>query len=116
MFICKPYDKIFQTLPGNGWKALVDWSLDSDAIADGAPTTTLEPVVSWVTIKTQNRKTLREDVIIAALVRSPLDGSELILLTPSAPVERYVYLAPGEELKDRHLTGDYAEAVTRESL
>jgi hypothetical protein len=120
MFVCEREEKIFQTLPGQGWQVLVEWNLDPSHVEAGAPTTTLEPVVAWVTAKVPNKKTAAgEDVVIAPLVRSPLDGGELVLLRPNSFVGACVYLAPGEKLSKDHfarLDGAYAEAVTHESV
>lgn len=123
MFVCEREEKIFQTLPGQGWQVLVEWNLDPSHVEAGAPTTTLEPVVSWVTAKVPNKKTAAgEDVVIAPLVRSPLDGGQLVLVRPNSYVQACVYLAPGEALSKKHFEGlnteysVYAEAVTLESV
>lgn len=120
MFCCDFDEKIFQTLPGQGWRVLIKWGPDAPDKQDGFPETTLEPVIAWVTARVQ-RERMRdsfkyEDVIVAPLVRWP-SGDELLLLDSRDNSPRaFVYLAPGEELSPQHfrqLRGEcYAEAVT----
>lgn len=111
-------EKIFQTLPGQGWQVLIDWNPPKEDAADGMPRYTLEPVVAWVTAKV-TRVELgedREEVIIAPLVRWP-SSDELTLLNSRDGADRkHVYLAPGETLADEHfaqLEGGYRKGVPR---
>jgi hypothetical protein len=112
-------EKVFQTLPGNGWRALIAWNPDAADKADGHPEHTLEIVIAWVTLKVERhcKRTNRtwENVIIAALVRDTLGGQLLILDDGDGCGRNVVYLAPGEELAQHHfeqLRGAYAKAVT----
>ena len=122
MFTCINDEKIFQTLPGQGWRVLIQWNpIEADA-AEGFPATTLEPVIAWVTVKVQRKTKGRlpyEDVIIAPLVRWP-SGDELFILDSSEThTPRFVYLAPNEELSNTHfvqLAGGYALPVTPEHI
>ena len=120
MFSCVNDEKIFQTLPGQGWRVLVEWNLDGDLAAEGHPAMTLEPVIAWVTARIQRKRERDgfeyEDVIIAPLVRECL-GSELILLDgmePRTSFKRFVYVAPGEDASEQvsRLEGGYAVGVT----
>jgi hypothetical protein len=118
MFVNDNGEKIFQTLTGQGWRALIQWNPSPQDAAEGFPTVTLEPVVAWVTAKIsrdQPKGQPYEDVIIAPLVRWP-SGDELLLLDSRDDSERkFVYLAPGEELSQQHfdqLRDGYAKEVT----
>jgi hypothetical protein len=124
MFACDSNGKIFQTLPGQGWRVLIRWNPAPPDEADGFPAATLEPVIAWVTAKVpreQNTDGAYEEVIIAPLVRWP-SGDELLLLDyqalvskDSEPARKFIYLAPGEELSQQHfeqLSGGYAKGVT----
>jgi hypothetical protein len=112
-------EKIFQTLPGQGWRALIHWNPDASDVADGFPETTLEPVVAWVTAKvkrTSANGASQEDVIIAPLVRWP-SGNELSIIDSRQDhAPEFVYLAPEEELTrahfDRLRNRGYVKAVT----
>ena len=122
MFSCINDETIVQTLPGQGWRVLIEWDCVAELAAEGHPATTLEPVIAWVTARVQR---IRErdgykydDVIIAPLVREVL-GNELILLDDAGPRERgsfkgFVYVAPGEDAAEqiKRLGGSYAEGVT----
>lgn len=117
MFACDFSEKIFQTLPGQGWRVLIEWKPEAVDIAEGFPAVTCEPIVAWVSARIP-RKGLHgeyDEVVIAPLVRYP-DGRELVLLDDRANFPRKaVYLAPGEELSQRHfdqLRGGYAAAVS----
>lgn len=116
MFINDSDEKIFQTLPGQGWQALIDWNTSSVDLADGAPRYTLEPVIAWVTarIERKNGSRVWEDVVITGLVRET-SGGELVLLDSRADLDRaFVFLAPGEALSDEHfaqLKGGYRKGV-----
>lgn len=110
MFVDDFEEKIFQTLPGQGWQVLIDW----EDLADGDPRYTLEPVIAWVTAKIE-RKGDRDTVIIAPLVRYP-SGDELVLMDSRDGLHRkFVYLSPGEILTDVHfaqLEGASCKGVT----
>jgi len=121
MFATENGEKILQTLPGQGWRVLIEWKPEPADAADGWPTATLEPVIAWVTVKVP-RVTASgsnyEDVIIAPMVRG-VCGEDLMLLDTGQPITLFnglVYLAPGEELAEEHfkqlLHGEYAEGVT----
>ena len=118
MFANDGNEKIFQTLPGQRWRVLIQWNPDDVDAAEGFPATTLEPVIAWVTAKVErNGSAPYDEVIITPLVRFP-SGDELILLDSRefAP-PKFVYLVPGEELLEEHfarLRGEkrYAKAVT----
>lgn len=119
MFSCDNDEKIFQTLPGQGWRVLIQWNADTVDSADGFPAMTLEPVIAWVTAKIprgQDTKRPFEDVIIAPLVRWP-SGDELVLMDSRAlATQKLVYVAPGEKLSEQHfeqLGGGYAKGVPR---
>ncbi|HVJ07423.1 MAG TPA: hypothetical protein VM554_03510 [Acidisarcina sp.] len=119
MFVNDNGEKIFQTLAGQGWRALIQWNPSPQDAAEGFPAVTLEPVVAWVTAKIsrdQPKGQLYEDVIIAPLVRWP-SGDELLLLDTRDDSDRkFVFLAPGEELAQQHFDqlrdGKYAKEVT----
>lgn len=120
MFVNDCNHKIFQTLPGQGWRVLIEWDPALVDPEDGFPAATLEPVTAWVTTKVQREPRGHapyEDVIIAPLVRWP-SGDELVLLDSFetlTPFRKFVYIAPGEELSSQHfdqLRGSYAPAVT----
>jgi hypothetical protein len=112
-------EKVFQTLPGNGWRALIAWNPDAADRAEGHPEHTLEIVIAWVTLKVERhcKRTNRtwENVIIAPLVRDTLGGQLLILDDGDGCNRQVAYLAPGEELGQHHfdqLRGSYVKAVT----
>lgn len=97
--------KVFQTLPGQGWRLAIRWNASS-----GKGVTT-ENVIAWVTAKiTQSR--YDERVIIAPLVRNP-NGGALVLVDTEAtvgnhdePIYGFILLAPGEvftEIQERAL-------------
>lgn len=117
MFSCDSDEKIFQTLPGQGWRVLIEWNRDS--AEDGFPAVTLEPVIAWVTARIPRERKrdgyMYEDVIIAPLVRWP-SGDELVLMDSRSSLSRkVVYIAPGEEMSEEHfkqLSGSYAKGVT----
>lgn len=122
MFSCINDEKIFQTLPGQGWRVLIEWDCVAELAEEGHPAMTLEPVIAWVTARVQRVRKRDghkyEDVIIAPLVRETL-GNELILLDVAAPHERgsfksFVYVAPGEDASEqiKRLDGEYASGVT----
>ncbi|MGA2675223.1 MAG: hypothetical protein ABSE99_18585 [Terracidiphilus sp.] len=119
MFVNDNGEKIFQTLAGQGWRALIQWNPSPQDAAEGFPAVTLEPVVAWVTAKIsrdQPKGQPYEDVIIAPLVRWP-SGDELLLLdSRDGSGRKFVYLAPGEELSQPHFdqlhSGKYATEVT----
>lgn len=83
MFSCDFNEKVFQTLPGQGWRVLIQWNPDRVDEEEGFPAVTLEPVVAWVTARIQRERKRDEykyeDVIIAPLVRWP-SGDELVLM------------------------------------
>lgn len=123
MFLCVNDEKIFQTLPGQGWRVLIEWAKANGGYwPDGWPDTTLEPVIAWVTAKVQRKGTQHrepyEQVVIAPLMRWPISG-ELYLFDDLWSKERsyqgMVCLAPGEELSEDHmrqLHGGYTKGVT----
>jgi hypothetical protein len=122
MFINAGEGKIFQTLPGQGWRVLIQWEKSNGYCPDEWPDVTLEPVISWVTAKVpykaSKHREAGEHVVIAPLVRWPIAG-ELFLMSEGWSKERryqgFVYLAPGEELSEDHmrqLRGGYAKGVT----
>jgi hypothetical protein len=123
MFSCVNDEKIFQTLPGQGWRVLIEWAKTNGSYwPDDWPDMTLEPVIAWVTARITRRgnqpHASDEQVVIAPLVRWPISG-ELYLLAGLWSNERsyqgVVYLAPGEEPSEEHmrqLRGGYAKAVT----
>jgi hypothetical protein len=119
MFLCV-FEKIFQTLPGQGWRVLIDWSQDRFDEEDDYPAATLEPVIAWVTASIQRKRKRDgykyEEVIIAPLVRDP-SGDELLLMDSHADSSpKFVYVSPGEELSQQHFHqlrgGGYAKGVT----
>ena len=116
MFNCENGEKIFQTLPGQGWRVLIQWNMGQPDEADGFPKATLEPVIAWVTCKIPRKQGQREyeDVVIAPLVRWP-SGDELVLLDSNSD-HKFVYLAPGEEVAECHVNqmqrDGYAAGVT----
>jgi len=121
MFVCFNDEKIFQTLPGQGWRVLIEWKRDAEDVADGVPAMTLEPVIAWVTARIHRKRERDgykyEDVIIAPLVRDCHCSDLLVLdgLEPRSSFRGFVYLAPGEDLTEKHtkqLHGGYAEGVT----
>lgn len=123
MFVNAREEKIFQTLPGQGWRVLIQWAkANGSYLPDDWPDMTLEPVIAWVTTRITRKRNqhdgLHEDVLIAPLVRWPISG-ELYLLADLWSKERsyqgLVYLAPGEEPSEDHmrqLRGGYAKGVT----
>jgi len=117
MFVNDFHEKIFQTLPGQGWYVLVDRNPDArkDVFDEGDPRYSLECVIAWVTVKVERShdKGSWEDILIAPLVRTTLH-SELELLDTRAVKYNVVYLAPGETLQDEHfaqLKGAYRKGV-----
>jgi len=118
MLSCDFEEKIFQTLPGQGWRVLIQWNPDNPDALEGFPATTLEPVIAWVTARIQRERRRDgykyEDVIIAPLVRYPV-GDELVLMdSRDDSPRRFVYVAPDEELSEQHfkqLCGSYARGV-----
>lgn len=118
MFINEFGEKIFQTLPGQGWQVLVDWKPHTTESRDGHPRYTLEPVIAWVTAKVEHKNGTHawEDVIIAPLVRS-VYGDDLELLDTHDSLSRSVrYLAPGEELQDEHFALLRGESTYRKGV
>jgi hypothetical protein len=120
MFINEENEKVFQTLPGQGWQVLVDWNADATPRAqdEDDPRYTLEPVVAWVTAKIERKcksgSEAWEDVVIAPLVRSTFRGELVLLDTRDGCSREVVYLAPGETLQDEHfaqLKGAYRKGV-----
>jgi len=120
MFSCDYDEKIFQTLPGQGWRVLIEWNAEPEDVEDGHPVLTLEPVIAWVTARIQRKRERDgfkyEDVIVAPLVRDCL-GSELLILddrVPRCSFKRFLYLAPGEAVSEhiKQLHGGYADGVT----
>lgn len=116
MFINESNEKIFQTLPGQGWQALIDWNTDAASLAEGEPRYTLEPIIAWVTARIERKNECRvwEDVVITGLVRDTSRG-ELVLLDSRDGLDRaFVFLAPGESLSEEHFTllkGGYRNGV-----
>jgi len=119
MFVNEFNEKIFQTLPGQGWHVLVDRNPEADPSFLDAddPRYSLEPVIAWVTAKVERKhdkgKGSWEEVLIAPLVRTTIH-SELELLDARADKYNVVYLAPGETLQDEHfaqLKGAYRKGV-----
>jgi hypothetical protein len=119
MFSCDFDEEVFQTLPGQGWRVLIQWNPDTPDALEGFPTHTLEPVIAWVTARVQRegKRHRYQDVVIAPLVRWP-SRNELVLLDGNAPVNdsrHFVFLAPGEELSQQHfeqLRGEFSKGVT----
>lgn len=119
MFACDFGEKIFQTLPGQGWHVLIQWSPEEPDKAEGFPEYTLEPVIAFVTLKiprTPEKGKDYEDVLIAPMVRYP-DGKELTILdSRSVRRDKYVFLTPGEELGPHHfeqlVEESYSKGVT----
>lgn len=117
MFVNDDGEKIFQTLPGQGWQVLIDWDSDMKGrnLDPGDPRYTLEPVIAWITAKVERSSESRawEEVIIAPLVRSTFQD-ELVLLDSRDGCSRTaVYIAPGEALTDEQLAqlGAYRKGV-----
>lgn len=117
MFVNDDGEKIFQTLAGQGWRVLIQWNPGDET--EGGPSVTLEPVVAWVTAKIsreQPKDEPYEDVIIAPLVRWPSGDEFLLLDSRDGSDRKFVYLAPGEGLAQRHFDqlrgGAYAKEVT----
>lgn len=107
-------EKIFQTLPGQGWQVLIDWNPEPQDLKGVQPRYTLEPIIAWVTAKVE-RENDRDNVIIAPLVRDA-SGDELALMDVRDGLGRtMVYLAPGETLAEEHfaqLRGEYRKGVS----
>jgi hypothetical protein len=122
MFTCDFDEKIIQTLPGQGWRVLIEWCPEPQDSADGHPALTLEPVIAWVSARIQRERKRDgyryDDVSIVALVRGPWGSADLMLLDGRADYrsfKSFTYLAPGEKISESHLKrlhGGYAEAVT----
>lgn len=116
MYTVDENSKIFQTLPGDGWQALIKWC--ARYAMDGVPVMTLEPIVAWVTAKVSRKMPAGEyeGMIIAALVRSANCGADLVLLDVfDNRVDGFTLLAPGENLQPKHfrlLEGGHASGVT----
>jgi hypothetical protein len=101
MFVNDFQERIFQTLPGQGWHVLIDEGEPSPAdAADGAPRFLHEPVIAFVTARMTDEKG-RDEVIIAPLVRGAATG-ELDIIDTRGSENRVLYLAPGEELTEAH--------------
>ena len=123
MFTCYDKDKIFQTLPGQGWRVLIEWNMEPEDVGDGFPAATLEPVIAWVTLRVARDEDTKDpygDVVIAPLVRYP-SGDGLVILDShysscSFLQRKFIYLAPGEEVNEQHVNqlrhGSYAAGVT----
>lgn len=102
MFVNDFQERIFQTLPGQGWHVLIDQGEPSPAdAADGQPRFLHEPVIAWVTARMTDAKG-RDEIIIAPLIRGASTGELDIVDTRSCMADRVLYLAPGEELTDAH--------------
>lgn len=106
MFVNDDGEKIFQTLPGQGWQVLIDWDSEQQGqgLDPGDPRYTLEPVIAWVTAKIERKNESRawEDVIIAPLVRSTFRDELVLLDSRDSHSRAAVYLAPGEKPTDEH--------------
>lgn len=116
MLACDYNEKIFQTLPGQGWRVIIEWDFD---MSDDLPAMTLEPVVAWVTAKLHRsgKRGPYDEVVIAPMVRWPA-GDELLLLDTrgSTIIKKVTYLAPGDEpstQQSRQLNESYAKGVVR---
>lgn len=102
MFVNDFQERIFQTLPGQGWRVLIDMGEPEPAdAADGQPRFLHEPVIAFVTARMTDRKG-RDEVIIAPLVRSSATGELDLIDTRALNAQKVLYLAPGEELTDAH--------------
>ena len=102
MFVNDFQERIFQTLPGQGWHVLIDEGEPSPAdAADGAPRFLHEPVIAFVTARMTDAKG-RDEVVIAPLVRDSATGELSLIDTRARNTEKVLYLAPGEVLTDAH--------------
>ena len=105
MYAINQNAKVFQTLPGQGWRLAVRWkacySLSSDQDV------TVENVIAWVTAKVM-RSRYEERVIIAPLVRNPKLGTLVLVDTETVvgnhdePIYGFILLAPGEDFNESH--------------
>ena len=101
MFVNDFQERIFQTLPGQGWHVLIDQGEPSPAdAAEGAPRFLYEPVIAFVTARMTDKKG-RDEVVIAPLVRGAATG-ELDIIDTRGSENKVLYLAPGENLTDAH--------------
>lgn len=93
--------KVFQTLPGQGWRLAIRWN------ASSGQSITTENVIAWVTAKI-TRSYADERVIIAPLVRNPNDGELVLVDTETTvgnhdePIYGFALLAPAEDFTERH--------------
>ena len=102
MFVNDCQERIFQTLPGQGWHVLIDQGEPSpEDAAEGESRFLHEPVIAWVTARSTYEKG-RDEVIIAPLVRCTATGELDIIDTRARNAARVLYLAPGEELTEAH--------------
>lgn len=115
MFVNDFQERIFQTLPGQGWHVLIDEGEPSPAdAAEGTPRFLYEPVIAFVTARMTDEKE-RDEVIIAPLVRGAATG-ELDIIDTRGRAVKVLYLAPGEELTEAHfaqLEDFWRKGVTR---
>jgi len=115
MFVNDFQERIFQTLPGQGWHVLIDQGEPSPADAgDGQPRFFHEPVIAFVTARMTDEKR-RDEVIIAPLVRGAGTG-ELDIIDTRGGTDKVLYLAQGEQLTDAHfaqLEDFWRKGVTR---
>ena len=104
MFVNDFQERIFQTLPGQGWHVLIDQGEPSrEDAAEGESRFLHEPVIAWVTARMADEKG-RDEVIIAPLVRTSATGQLSLIDTRARNAEKVLYLAPGELLTDAHFT------------
>ncbi len=90
MYTINPNVKVFQTLPGQGWRVGIRWNRAGQGI-------TFENVIAWVTAKIDD-----ERVIVAPLVRDRKGGT-LVLVDPETsvgergvPIFAFALVAPDE--------------------
>ena len=116
-----PEQKLYQTLPGQGWRALiVDGNIDDNLTSAQVNELSLreEPVIAWVSFR-DDYTSGEAATHIAAMVRHKgnYGGCELL----STHIQAVVFLAPGEardldheagailifkSLSDRHRLGE----------
>ena len=89
--------KVFQTLPGQGWRLAIRWNAGHGV--------TVENVIAWVTAKI-TRSRYEERVIIAPLVRNPngnlvLVDTETTVGNHKEPIYGLILLADGEDFTEK---------------
>jgi len=105
MYALDKNSKVFQTLPGQGWRLAVRWNARYSLSSNND--ITVENVIAWVTAKVMRGRN-DERVIIAPLVRNPkratlvLVDAETTVGNHEEPIYGVILLAPGEDFTERH--------------